>query len=159
MASQIQIRSARIEDCAAIAEVLRHSFAEFRSLYTEDGFAATTPGAEHIQTRMQEGPVWIALSAGSIVGTVAATKKSDSTYIRGMAVLPPARGSGTGSRLLEQIETRAAGENIARLFLSTTPFLDSAIRLYENAGFRRTDQGPHDLFGTPLFTMEKLMRK
>jgi len=42
-----------------------------------------------------------------------------------------------------------------RLYLSTTPFLHSAIRLYERCGFRRTDEGPHDLFGTPLFTMEK----
>ncbi|HEY8226815.1 MAG TPA: hypothetical protein VIG25_16155, partial [Pyrinomonadaceae bacterium] len=42
-----------------------------------------------------------------------------------------------------------------RLTLSTTPFLINAIRLYERSGFRRTTDGPHDLFGTPLFTMVK----
>jgi hypothetical protein len=36
-----------------------------------------------------------------------------------------------------------------------TPFLNTAIRLYEAFGFRRMNDGPHDLFGTPLFTMEK----
>ncbi len=41
------------------------------------------------------------------------------------------------------------------MFLSTTPFLHSAIRLYERFGYRRTDDGMNDLFGTPLFTMEK----
>jgi hypothetical protein len=41
--------------------------------------------------------------------------------------------------------------------LSTTPFLNSAIRLYENFGFRRNEAEPHDLFGTPMFTMEKIL--
>ncbi|HEV8659305.1 MAG TPA: hypothetical protein VGS96_11840 [Thermoanaerobaculia bacterium] len=41
------------------------------------------------------------------------------------------------------------------LVLSTTPFLDRAIALYERCGFRRTDEPPHDRFGTPLFTMRK----
>jgi hypothetical protein len=39
--------------------------------------------------------------------------------------------------------------------LSTTPFLDAAIALYERCGFRRTAGGPLELAGTPLFTMEK----
>ena len=33
----------------------------------------------------------------------------------------------------------------------------SAIRLYEQAGFARTSVPPHELFGTPLFTMEKVI--
>ena len=39
--------------------------------------------------------------------------------------------------------------------MSTNPFLDSAICLYEAFGFRRVNDGTHDLFGPPLFTMEK----
>ncbi len=151
MVGRIQIRSAEIEDCAAIADVLRESFVEFKSLYTEGGFAATALGSEQIEARMREGPVWVALSGSAIVGTVSAVKKGDSVYVRGMAVLPLARGSGAGTRLLEQVEKWAADGNISRIFFSTTPFLDSAIRLYEKFGFRRIVEGSHDLFGTPLF--------
>jgi putative acetyltransferase len=158
-AAKVQIRGAAVEDSAAIADVLYQSFAEFRPLYTEDGFAATTPAAAQVETRMREGPLWVASSDGVIVGTVSAVKKGDLAYIRGMAVLPATRGSGAGSRLLQQVEQWAASENLDRLFLSTTPFLDSAIRLYERSGFRRTDDEPHDLFGTPLFTMEKAIRR
>jgi hypothetical protein len=43
------------------------------------------------------------------------------------------------------------------LFLSTTPFLTHAIVLYEGLGFQRSNEGPHDLFGTPLFTMVKTL--
>jgi putative acetyltransferase len=153
--TQIEIRRAVPEDAPAIATVLHESFGEFKALYTDGGFAATTLNADQVLARMQEGPVWVALRESALLGTVAAVIKGDSVYIRGMAVLPIARGSGAGTRLLQQIEVWASGEGYARLFLSTTPFLASAIRLYERFGFRRTDENLHDLFGTPLFTMEK----
>jgi GNAT superfamily N-acetyltransferase len=153
-AKELEIRRAVPEDAQSIAEVLHESFVEFRPLYTDGGFAATTPDAKQILKRMQEGPVWIALLE-SVVGTGAAVVKGEAVYIRGMAVLPAARGSRVGARLLQQIEAWARCEGSTRLFLSTTPFLDSAIRLYERYGFRRVDNSLHDLFGTPLFTMEK----
>src|SRR5579862_2959357 len=104
---------------------------------------------------MTEGPVWLAFREAKVLGTVAAVIKGRSAYMRGMAVLPAARGLRVGVRLVEQVEEWAAGEGCSRVFLSTTPFLAAAIRLYERLGFRRTEDGEHDLFGTPLFTMEK----
>jgi len=79
----------------------------------------------------------------------------DPVHIRGMAVLPAARTIGVGSDLLAHMESWALEQACSRLFLSTTPFLHTAIRMYERFGFRQNDQGSHDLFGTPLFTMEK----
>jgi len=154
-ATHIEIRRARPADAAAITAVLHESFIEFKSLYTEGGFSATTPGPDQVIERMREGPIWIAALDGVALGTVAAVIKDPAVYIRGMGVVPAARGSGTGSRLLQQVEIWAADEGYARMFLVTTPFLHSAIRLYERSGFRRTEGGIHDLFGTPLFTMEK----
>jgi GNAT superfamily N-acetyltransferase len=57
--------------------------------------------------------------------------------------------------LLQHVEDWATSQGCSRLFFSTTPFLSAAIRLYEKFGFRRTGEGPHELAGTPLFTMEK----
>jgi GNAT superfamily N-acetyltransferase len=111
--------------------------------------------SREVLDRLQEGPVWVAVYEGEIVGTASVVLKGNSLYVRGMAVLPSARGRRVGELLLEQIARYSSAHNCKRLFLSTTPFLDRAIRLYERFGFRRTDAGPHDLFGTPLFTMEK----
>jgi ribosomal protein S18 acetylase RimI-like enzyme len=61
-------------------------------------------------------------------------------------------------RLLDAVERYASAVSCHRLFLSTTPFLLEAIRLYERYGFRRTSEHTPDLFGTPLFTMEKIIR-
>jgi len=154
--TRIEIRRADPADAPAIARVLLESFLEFKALYTEAGFAATTPEVDQILRRMQEGPVWVALCDEDVIGTVAAVIRGDAVYIRGMAVLPAARGSGAGAKLLKRVEDWALREGFLRLFLSTTPFLDSAIHLYEKAGFQRIS-GKHDLFGTPLFTMEKTL--
>ena len=154
-ASEVQVRRAATDDAAWVASVLRQAFAEYEPLYTEQAYAATTPGVCEIAARMGPGPVWVAVYREQIVGTGSAVPKPEGIYIRGMAVIPSARGLGIGRRLLEEIQRFAIAQGCGRLLLSTTPFLNTAIRLYEAFGFRRINDGPHDLFGTPLFTMEK----
>ena len=153
----INLRQATADDLSEIATLMHESFVEYRSLYTEEAFLATTPTAEQIAVRMKEGSVWIAENDGDIVGTVSVVPRGDDLYIRGMAVLPKARGLQLGQLLLKQVEDFARAQGHQRLVLSTTPFLLRAIRLYEGAGFQRAGEGPHDLFGTPLFTMVKTL--
>ena len=137
-----------------MAAVLLAAFRDFEPLYTAQGFRATTPTAEEIARRLTEGPSWIALDDGQVVGTVSAVEGADEIYLRSMAVLPSARGRGVATRLLQTAEAFAVSRQVRRLTLSTTPFLTDAIRLYEQAGFRRTS-APLDLHGTPLFGMVK----
>lgn len=150
-----EIRLATMEDAPSISGVLLQSFIEYESEYTPDGFAATTPTAEQVEHRLTEGPVWVALLEGTVVATVSAVLQGESLYIRGMAALPSARGHRIGKLLMESVQDFASVQECKRLFLSTTPFLSRAIALYERLGFIRTAEGPHDLFGTPLFTMER----
>ncbi|MFZ1141816.1 MAG: GNAT family N-acetyltransferase [Candidatus Sulfotelmatobacter sp.] len=133
---EIQIRLAEPQDAPAIARVLHESFVTYEALYTREGFAATTPNADQILARKREGPVWLALRGSKALGTVAAVVKGRSLYMRGMAVLPSARGLGVGARLLQQVEQWASDQGCRRVFLSTTPFLNTAIQLYE-----RSDSG------------------
>ena len=149
------IRRATRSDLSEIASLMHEAFVEYRSLYTEEAFLATTPNAEQIAVRITEGPVWVAIVGNEIAGTVAVVERGDDLYIRGMAVLPSARGHRLGELLLKQIERFGHERNLKRLVLSTTPFLHRAIRLYERNGFQRTGDPPHELFGTPLFTMVK----
>ena len=153
----LEIRLATLEDAASISEVLLQSFIEYKSEYTPDGFAATTPTVEQIKNRLTEGPVWVALLDGTLVATVSAVSHGDSLYVRGMAALPSARGHQIGKLLMDTVQDFATARECRRLFLSTTPFLSRAIALYERLGFVRTADGPHDLYGTPLFTMEKVL--
>jgi GNAT superfamily N-acetyltransferase len=155
--SSVRIRVAGPEDAASVASVLRESFAEYKPLYTREGFAATTPAAAHVRNRIEEGPVWVVLDNDAVVGTVSVVPKGESLYVRGMAIVPAARGRRIGELLLRQVEDFASERGFKRLLLSTTPFLGRAIQLYEHYGFRRSSEGPDSLFGTPLFTMEKIL--
>ncbi|HSQ23720.1 MAG TPA: GNAT family N-acetyltransferase [Pyrinomonadaceae bacterium] len=153
----IVIRRAGTEDAPDIVSLLYESFVEYKSLYTVEGFSATAISEAEILDRMREGPVLVATMNGTIVGTVAIVTKGESLYIRGMAVRPSNRGQHIGDQLLTDVEDFAVRHGIWRLFLSTTPFLTRAIRLYERFGFHRIDEKPQALFGTPLFRMEKLL--
>ncbi len=149
------VRRARHAEIGSIASILRRAFQEFRPLYTPEAYALTTPDSKAIEQRWLEGPVWVAMLAGKLVGTVAAVPNKGSLYIRSMAVLPQARGKGIGRLLLAEVEREAIERGYRRMLLSTTPFLHAAIRLYEQFGFQKTLEGPHDLAGTPLIGMEK----
>lgn len=151
----IEVRSAVPAEADAIASVLLRAFIEYEPLYTPGGFAATTPAAERIRQRWDEGPVWVALAGGLVVGTVAAVPQQQALYVRSMAIVPEARGRGIGRLLLGRVEAFARAHGFARMTLTTTPFLHNAIALYERYGFQRSDRGPIDLHGTPLFEMEK----
>ena len=153
----VQIRRATEADPAAIARVLREAFAEFERLYTRAGYAATTPGEALVARRLPEGPTWVAGDDGAIVGTVSAVASLRGVYVRSMAVVPGARGRRVALQLMRELEVFARSARAPRLYLSTTPFLFDAIRLYEALGFHRTGEPPHDLYGTPLVTMEKLL--
>ena len=151
----VRVRRAVVRDAQAVAGVLRQAFAEYAPLYTARAFAATTPGTTAVRVRMREGPVGRASLGEDIIGTIAAVDQREGCYIRGMGVVPDSRARGAGSRLLAAAEEFAVKAGARSMFLSTTPFLDRAIGLYERFGFRRSPEGPHDLFGTPLLTMTK----
>jgi ribosomal protein S18 acetylase RimI-like enzyme len=155
MTRDVRIRTAVPADADGISSLLHEAFAEFEPLYTPGGFVATTPDAMEIARRFAEGPVWVAVMDGRMVGTVAAVVKENGVYLRSMAVLSSTRGLGAGRLLLQTVEEFAIARQASRMFLSTTPFLAAAIRLYESAGFVRTGEPPDELLGTPLITMAR----
>ena len=155
--SNTLVRRAVADEAPFIARVLYQAFVEFEGQYTPAAFAATTPTSDQIQKRWSEGPVWVTAQGDRLVGTISAIPKSEGLYIRSMAVLPAARGHGIGHLLLQAVEQFALVQGFQRMFLSTTPFLTAAIRLYERFGFHRSNADPHELLGTPLFGMVKLL--
>lgn len=155
----LQIRRATPSDAGPIANLLHLSFTEYKSFYTVAAFSATTPKEEQIIRRLDEGPIWVAVRHATIVGTVSVRFYGEALHIRSMAVHPAARGAKVGESLLNRVILFAIVHAYKRLFLSTCPFLTPAIRLYEKMGFKPNPKGPHDLHGTPLFTMEKHIRK
>lgn len=151
------IRSASSADTGRIADVLYESFVQYRSSYSTKAFEATVASRPEIETRFKEGPVWVAVVKNEIVGTVSAVPGEAALYVRSLAIIPRSRGLGIGRKLLQQTEEFAIRNRFGHLVLSTTPFLIEAIQLYERYGFKRTEDGPTDRLGTPIFTMKKTL--
>ena len=155
--SNTLVRRAVADEASIIARVLYQAFVEFEAQYTPAAFAATTPTSDEMQKRLGDGPVWVAAQGHQLVGTISVVPKIEGLYIRSMAVLPSARGRGIGPLLLQAVEQFAIAQGFQHMILSTTPFLAGAIRLYERFGFHRSNDAPHELFGTSLFSMVKLL--
>lgn len=150
----IRIRKAKHRDAAAIESLLYESFLEYERAYTPEAFHITTPEKREIESRIKHWTVWVALHANVIVGTVSAHREGEALHIRSMAVRPSMRGRGIGKLLLQRVEKFASANRYKRLVLNTTPFLASAIRLYERFGFRVTGS-ERDWFGTTVSAMAK----
>lgn len=94
---------------------------------------------------------WIAEIDGEPVGAVLCARKDDRTaQLRLLLVEPAARGSGVGSRLVEECVRFARRAGYADLVLWTNDVLAAARRVYERAGFVLERSEPHRSFGHDL---------
>lgn len=153
---KFEVRLATRGHAEAISVLIHEAFSPFESQYTPDAFEYTTPGVDVIRERFVEGPIWIAVENGTIIGTVSGLPDGDRFYIRSMAVKPTVQGKGVGQRLLEILEEHARASGFERLYLYTTFVLPAARKLYEKNGFaviRETT--PEEWFDMAGLEMEK----
>lgn len=157
--SEVLIRRATGGDSETIAALIYEAFEPFKSEYTPAAFEYTTPKADAIRPRFDEGPIWIAEADGVPIGTVSGMKDGERFYIRSMAIKPSAQRVGIGQKLLEALQEYARDAKFEKLYLYTTFVLPGARRLYEKNGFYVLRETPpeewHDMGG---LEMEKTVR-
>ena len=72
----------------------------------------------------------------------------DSLYVSGVALQPPYRGQGIGTRMMMAMRERARGEGLPRLSLIAFAQNPASVRLYERLGYAVVDRRavvPHPL--------------
>ena len=156
MKPEVRVRLAVSDDAATVADLIYEAFVPFRSEYTDGAFEYTTPKADAILPRFEEGPIWIADLNGDAVGTVSGLPDGERFYIRSMAIKPSAQRVGIGQKLLDVLEAHAREAGFEKLYLYTTYVLPGAKRLYEKNGFyvlRETP--PEEWFDMGGLEMEK----
>ncbi|MFG1932762.1 GNAT family N-acetyltransferase [Mycobacterium sp. NPDC048908] len=96
---------------------------------------------------------WIAELDGERVGCVFCTKNPDepgAAQLRLLIVEPSARGTGVGSRLVDECLRFARRAGYRRITLWTNDVLVAARRIYQRAGFQCDRREPHHSFGRDL---------
>jgi DNA-binding MarR family transcriptional regulator/GNAT superfamily N-acetyltransferase len=106
--------------------------------------------AEHRESKREAG--WIAEVDGERVGCVfcTAAPEADTAQLRLLLVEPSARGSGVGTRLVDECLRFARRSGYTRIILWTNDVLHAARRIYERAGFQRDRTEAHHSFGHDL---------
>jgi GNAT superfamily N-acetyltransferase len=86
------------------------------------------------------GRLWVAEDEGRMLGSIALVDAGSRTgQLRWFLVVPEARGTGVGRRLLEEALAYARQRGMAHVYLWSFATLTDALRLYERAGFRTTE--------------------
>lgn len=86
--------------------------------------------------------IYMAVRNGEEVGCVALIPMSDGVFeLSKMAVAPSLRGLGLGRALLQRAIAEARALGASSLFLGSNTKLESAVRLYESAGFQHVPPG------------------
>ena len=156
MKPEVSVRLAVPDEAAVVADLIYEAFVPFRSEYTDGAFEFTTPNADAVRPRFDEGPIWIAELNGEAVGTVSGLPDGERFYIRSMAIKPSAQRGGLGQKLLDELELHAREVGYEKLYLHTLSLLPGATRLYEKNGFyvlRETD--PAEWYDMGGLEMEK----
>jgi DNA-binding MarR family transcriptional regulator/GNAT superfamily N-acetyltransferase len=94
---------------------------------------------------------WIAEREGHRLGCIFLVSETDQTAkLRLLLVDPRARGFGVGRQLITECLAFARAAGYRQIVLWTQQNLAAARHLYEQAGFTRTEETPHNSFGHNL---------
>jgi GNAT superfamily N-acetyltransferase len=94
------------------------------------------------------GRLWIAEEKGRMLGSIALVDAGpDTGQLRWFLVVPEARGTGLGQRLLEEALAYSRQRGMAHVYLWSFATLTEALRLYERAGFRTTETKKNFIWG------------
>jgi GNAT superfamily N-acetyltransferase len=99
------------------------------------------PLAEFVLHPLERQQLWIAERDESLVGCIAIVAADEWTaQLRWFLVTPAARGVGLGRRLIHEAIAFSRMSGYDAIILWTVSALTTAARLYEQAGFRKTEE-------------------
>ena len=122
---------------------------EYNLDYTFEGYVAAGLGEFAKSFDERKDCLWLAEKNGQIIGSIAiAGLPNQTAQLRWFLVHPDARGSGLGRKLISEALAFCRGRGCRSVFLWTISELKAAAYLYQQAGFRQTEQKTHVIWGS-----------
>lgn len=126
--------------------------AEYGFDHTFEAYVAGTVAEYGLAAKRERDRLWLAELDSRLIGAIAIVGREGGTaQLRWFLVHPDGRGRGLGRRLLSDALAFCRAVGYSSVFLWTVSPLSAAARLYNAAGFRKTEEKPAAaLWGTTL---------
>lgn len=135
MTSSVSIRRFRSGDEDAFRSLNEHWIEKYFQIEEMDRVVLGDPQGSILD---HGGEIFIAEKAGVIVGCCALKPDEKGRWeVSKMAVAETEQGRGIGRRLLEAVVGHARALKLPSIYLETNDRLETALRMYEAAGFKR----------------------
>lgn len=134
---KLHIEPARTNDAPAILALQKQAYAGEASLYPGIPLPPMVQTLEQMQEDIRTMTVLKAVSGAAITGSVRAAQEEGICRIGRLIVAPEGQGRGTGTRLMEAIETAFPRVSSYELFTGHKSLKN--IRFYEKRGYTRTE--------------------
>jgi GNAT superfamily N-acetyltransferase len=121
---------------------------EYKLDHTFEGYVSSGLGEFARSFDETKDRLWLAEEGGRIVGSIAIVGQADRmAQLRWFLVDPEARGCGLGGRLIHEALDFCRSRAYKSVVLWTLSELKVATHLYQQAGFQRTEQKTHEIWG------------
>jgi len=135
-------------------EATRRYFAELAERFEKGFDESAAISANDEEVRLPRGITLVASLHGEPAALGLLKFHGDWAHLKRMWLSPSLRGIGLGSRLLQTLESQAAGHGIRTIKLETNRALTEAIALYHQAGYREVDAFNDEPHGDHWFEKE-----
>lgn len=158
----INIRQIQPADNPVIAQIIRDTLTEFGANHPGTVYYDPTTDALFELFQQAKSVYNIAEVNGKIVGGggIFPTEglPEDTCELVKMYLLPEARGTGLGTKLINQCMQQAKENGFTRIYLETMNELKAALKVYERSGFTYLSgpMGNSGHFGCPLWMIREL---
>lgn len=134
----VNVLAATPEDAGEILTVQRAAYLSEAQAYGDPLIPPLVETLPELLGEIERGEVWKAISGARIVGSVRVSVDGPVASIGRLVVAPDWQGRGVGTQLLQAAEA-AAPLSVTSYTLFTGASSDANLRLYERAGYVRTE--------------------
>lgn len=117
--------------------------------HVADSFVQFMTGYDPAKDRL-----WCAEYHGNLVGCIGIASHGERAQLRWFLVDPHYRGFGLGKKLLDEAIRFAREAGYRTIYLDTTNDLDTAISMYQKAGFQKCGEKQNDAWRRGLLELE-----
>ena len=146
------VRAARVDDSAAIADLVRLAFSR-QPRPTNPPSSALKETAATIADHLSRGCGAVLERGGAIIGVVLWNEEDGALYISRLSVHPELRRQGIARILMEEAEREARQQGFSRMTLGVRLELEENRRFFRSCGFVDAALRSHEGFSEPTWVL------